>query len=157
VNEGRVEDSMQREPVTVGPDLTVRGLAELFAEKNLAFAPVVRDGRLLGVVSDADLVLQEVADDEQPFPHAIPLLGDMLFIESRHRFEERFRKAFGTSVADLMDDDPPTVGPDATVHDAARLLVDRGVPRVVVVDESRRVLGTIGRSEIVRYLASVEF
>jgi CBS domain-containing protein len=155
--EAPVSEHMQRDPVTVPSSMLVADLAELFAAESLAFAPVVDDGRLVGVVSETDLVLQEAGADQLHVPHAVPFLGDLVYIEGRRRFEERFRRAFGTSVADLMDDEPVVVSPDATVHEAARLLVDRDVARLPVVDEGGTVIGTIGRSDVVRALAQSEF
>jgi CBS domain-containing protein len=155
--EDPVKAVMQANPVTVPPDMRVRELAELFADQGLPFAPVIDGERLVGVVSEADLVLQEVAGDDLHVPYAVPFLGDLVFIEGRRRFEERYRKAFGATVSDLMTRDPVTIGPDATVHDAARLLAEHHVARLPVLDDDGRLLGTIGRSEVVRALARTQF
>jgi CBS domain-containing protein len=56
-----------------------------------------------------------------------------------------------------MTTDVVKITEDRTVHDAARLLVDRDVPRLPVVDAQGNLVGAIGRSEIVRALATLEF
>jgi len=151
-----VSDHLQRDPVTVTPDLSVRELAERFANESIAWAPVLQGGRLVGVVSDKDLMLQEAGGDELHLPFAIPFIGDPIYVTGRG-FEASFRKAFGASVADLMTTDVVKITEDRTVHDAARLLVDRDVPRLPVVDAQGNLVGAIGRSEIVRALATLEF
>jgi predicted transcriptional regulator len=152
-----VSDHMQRQPVTVTPDLSVRELAERFAAEAITWAPVVDAGTLVGVVSDKDLVLQEVGGDELHPPFAIPFLGDPIYLTGGRRFEAAFKKAFGSSVADLMTTDVIRIRDDKTVHEAARLLVDKDVPRLPVVDGHGALVGAIGRSEIVRALATLEF
>jgi len=157
VIEAPVSDHLQRDPVTVSPDLSVRDLAERFANEAITWAPVLQGGKLVGVVSDKDLVLQEVGGDELHPPFAIPFLGDPIYVTGGRRFEAAFRKAFGSTVADLMTRDVVSIREDQTVHQAARLLVDKDVPRLPVVDRDGNLLGAIGRSEIVRALASLEF
>jgi CBS domain-containing protein len=55
IEELRVRDVMIHDPVTVGPDDSLRKVATLLVEKNLHRLPVVEDGRLLGIVSSLDL------------------------------------------------------------------------------------------------------
>ena len=148
---------MQPPPAAVSPTTTVRDLAELFTEEGLTFAAVLEEGKLVGVVSESDLVLQEMEADDMHLPHAIPFLGDLVFYQGNRRFEERFRKSFGTTVADLMYTNPVTVKPDDTVHSAARKLVEHDVARLPVIDADGALVGSIGRSEIVRALALLEF
>src|SRR4051812_11996238 len=152
-----VRDHMQPPPTVVSPDTTVRELADLFADQGLTFAAVVQGERLVGVVSESDLMLQEMEGDDLHPPHAIPFLGDLVFIQGKRDFEERFRKSFGTTVSDLMDDEPITIGPDDTLHAAARKIVEHDVNRLPVLDAQGKLLGSVGRSEIVKALAALEF
>jgi len=152
-----VSEHMQPTPAVVSPETTVGELATLFAEQGIGFAAVMDGERLVGVVSESDLILQEMESDDLHLPHAIPFLGDLVFIQGNRRFEERFRKSFGTTVDDLMDRDPVAVRPDDTLHAAARKIVEHDVSRLPVLDESGRLVGSVGRSEIVKALAEVEF
>ena len=154
--EAPVRDHMAAGAPTVAPDTTVRDLVELFADRNLTFAPVVDgEGKLVGVVSESDLVFQEVEGDDIHQPYSIPFLGDLIPL-SRDHTNEQFRREFGTTVSDLMSGDPVTVGAGETVHEAARLIAKHDVARLPVLDDGK-VVGTIGRSEIIRALARLEF
>lgn len=152
-----VREYMQADPLTVTADTTVGDLADLFVARGVGYAPVVdADGRLLGVVSETDLILQEVEGEDLEQPHAIPFIGDPIVWGGTHDFEKQFRRSFGATAADLMTPKPVTIGPDETVHKAARILAREDVARLPVV-EGDRVIGTIGRSDVVRALAATEF
>ena len=59
------------------------------------------DGRLVGIVTEADLVLPDDQGDLH-LPHYINLFGGTVFLESLHRYEGRLRKAFASTAADMM-------------------------------------------------------
>ncbi len=140
--------------VTIGPEATVRELAQMLADNDISGLPVVdADGRLLGVVSEEDLILQ---DAELHFPHYVQIFDSVIFLESVHKFEERFRKAFAARVKDVMSTDPVTVAPDATLRDVATIMADKDVNRVPVVDEDNRLLGIIARGDVLRGIAALQ-
>jgi CBS domain-containing protein len=148
----KVSARMRTDDPTVGPEDGLRRLVAVLSEHNLSSVPVVEDGKLVGVVGEADLVFQAVEDEVQP-PHTLPLLGGVIFLERMDEWRERFRKAFGTTVRDLMETDPVTVSPDDTLHTAAERMVDHNVNRLPVVDSSGAVAGVISRADVVRALA----
>jgi CBS domain-containing protein len=147
-----VRDRMQVDAVTVTPDTGIRDLARLLSDAGRSSVPVVENGKLVGMVGQADLIFQEVEDDVE-MPHTLPILGGVIFLEGLDRWKERFRRAFGTTVGDLMTREPVTVGPEATLHDAARTMIHRNVNRLPVVDADGAVLGVISRADVVRALA----
>jgi CBS domain-containing protein len=53
------------------------------------------------------------------------------------------------SVRDIMDDDPPTVGPEAAVHDVLRIMGERDESVVLVVNEGHRCIGIITEEDLV--------
>src|SRR3954468_16016188 len=115
-----VRDVMDSNPATVGPDDTVEDVVRTLQENELPGVPVVDDdGRCLGIVTEADLVLPD-NDGDLHIPHYINLFGGTVFLEPLSRFEGRLRKAFASSAKDMMTNDPDTVGPDTSVREAAR-------------------------------------
>ena len=147
-----VRDRMQVDSPTVTPDTGIGELARLLSDAGRSSVPVVEDGRLVGMVGQADLIFQEVEDDVE-MPHTLPILGGVIFLEGLDQWRERFRRAFGTTVGDLMTRKPATIAPEATLHEAARTMVHRNVNRLPVVDSGGAVLGVISRADIVRALA----
>jgi CBS domain-containing protein len=152
-----VRDVMLQDPVTVTPDLELKDLVDLFVRENLQGVPVVAasDRRLLGIITESDLILQEVEGDID-VPHFVPFLDGVIFFDNTDRFNHQIRKAFAATAGDLMNDDVKTVGPDDTIHEAAKRMSKHNISRLVVV-EGNQVVGMIARSHIVLALARYEF
>jgi CBS domain-containing protein len=143
------QDIMQKDVVTIGPDATVRELAELMAEHKISGVPVVdAERKLLGVVSEGDIL----QDSDLHFPHYVQIFESVIYLESVRKFEERFKKTFGAKVADVMSTEVVTVEPSATAREVATLMADRDVNRVPVV-AGGRVVGIITRGDLVRAMA----
>src|SRR3990172_4713638 len=150
MDELTVRDIMQANVITVGPQTTVRELAGTLAEHKISGVPVVDDeGKVVGMVSEADVILQ---DAEFHFPYYIQFLESVIYLQSIAKFEERFRKAFGTKVAEVMTTDIVEISPEASVYDAATLMSNHKVNRLPVVDQGRMV-GIVTRGDIVRAIA----
>lgn len=146
----RVKDIMQTEVITVGPETTVRDLADILAEHKISGVPVIdEERRVVGMVSEADIILQ---DADLHFPYYIHFLDSVIYLESMGKFRERFRKAFGAKAADIMSTDVVTVSPDATVRQAATLMADNKVNRLPVT-EVLRLVGIVTRGDVVRAIA----
>ena len=115
--------------------------------------PVVDDeGRCVGIVTEADLVLPDDQGDLH-LPHYVNLFGGTVFLEPLSRFEGRLRKAFASNAADMMTEDPDTVAPDTDVREAARLIHESGHNRLPVVEDGRLV-GVVTRLDVLGALAA---
>jgi CBS domain-containing protein len=149
-----VREIMDSEPETVAPDTPVEEVVRLLRENELPGVPVVDgDGRCVGIVTEADLVLPDDQGDLH-IPHYINLFGGTVFLEPLGRFEKRLRKAFASSAADMMTSDPDTVDPDTSVRDAARLIHETGHNRLPVVDGDGRLVGVVTRVDVLGALAA---
>lgn len=141
---------MQPEVITINEDATVQELAKLLAKKKISGAPVVDDlNRVVGIVSEGDLVS---IDADIHFPHYIELLGNIIYLESIKKYEERLEKAAAGEVRDIMTTDVLTVQNDTPLSEVATLMIDKQVNRVPVVDGDVLV-GIITRADIVRAAA----
>lgn len=142
-------DIMTAEPISVAPDLSVTDAARLMVEHRIGALPVVEGGVLVGIVSEGDLIMQDV---KMEFPTYIHLLdGFIMYPPATARFEDELKKAVGATVGDVMTAEPVAVSVDAPVEDIATTMVDRDVSRVPVLDGDR-VVGIVSKSDIVRSL-----
>jgi len=149
-----VRDIMDSEPETVSPDTDVEEVVRLLRQNELPGVPVVdADGRCIGIVTEADLVLPDDQGDLH-IPHYINLFGGTIFLEPLGRFEQRLRKAFASKASDMMTGDPDTVDPDTSVRDAARLIHESGHNRLPVVDDDGRLVGVVTRVDVLGALAA---
>lgn len=117
-----VGDVMTREVVTIEPDTSFKACADLMRIHGVSGLPVISMNRLVGIVTEADL-MRRVAGDGAGAP--------------------RFAR-------DVMTRDVVAVGQAATIAAAARLMIERHVKRLPVVDAGKRVVGVVSRSDILR-------
>jgi CBS domain-containing protein len=150
---GLVRDIMDSDPATVRPDTPVEDVVRTLREHELPGVPVVdAEGRCVGMVTEADLVLPDDEGDLH-IPHYINLFGGTVFLEPLSRFEGRLRKAFASKAEDMMTRDPEVVAPDTTVRDAARIIHESGHNRLPVVEDGRLV-GVVTRVDVLGALAA---
>ena len=137
----RVRDVMTSDVVTVDEQASFKEIAALITGRRVSALPVLdADGRMVGIVSEADLTLKE------EFPEGPA--GGRLF-QGRRQREDRV-KAAGDTAAELMTSPAVTVGPDATVAEAARLLHRHGIKRMPVVDPAGPLLGIVSRADLLK-------
>ena len=149
-----VSDIMDASPATVHPGTRVEEVVSVLRQHELPGVPVVdTEGRCVGIVSEADLVLPDDQGDLH-IPHYINLFGGTVFLEPLGRFEKRLRKAFASTAEDMMTADPDTVAPDTDVKEAARLIHESGHNRLPVVDEDGRLVGVVTRLDVLGALAA---
>ncbi|MBU4557153.1 MAG: CBS domain-containing protein [Actinobacteria bacterium] len=145
----KVRDIMSSDPLTVGPDLTVTEAARTMVENRIGALPVLENGKLIGIVTEGDLIMQDV---KLEFPTYLHLLdGFIMYPPATARFESELRKAVAADVRAVMSTDPVTVQADSSVEDAATLLVEREVSRLPVLD-GETLVGVVSKSDIVRSL-----
>jgi CBS domain-containing protein len=147
-----VADIMDAEPLSVAPDTDVETVVRTLKEQELPGVPVVNEaGRLVGIVTEADLIIGG-DDGDLHLPHYIELFGGVIYLESLKKYEERLRKAFAGTAADMMTKDPDTIGPEATVKEAAKLISRSGHNRIPVVEHGLLV-GVVTRIDVLQALA----
>lgn len=143
---------MERDVVSVRPETDIETLLRLMRRHELPGIPVTdEEGRVVGIVTEADLVIRD-EDADLHLPHHIDLLGGVIFLEPIKHYEERLRRAIAATVADMMTPDPVTVGPRDTVRDAARIIAERHHNRLPVVDEQGRLVGLVTRVDVLEAL-----
>src|SRR5438270_2186456 len=134
----RVCDVMTTDVVAARPDQSYHQLAESLTSLHISAVPVVdAEGLVVGVVSAADLILKELIDSPQ-----------RRFESSKQKLERR--KAMGLIAADLMTTPAITTQGGATLAEAAKLMHDRGIKRLPVVDDAGRLVGIVTRGDLLQ-------
>jgi len=131
-----VQEIMTTRVIWVKKDATFREMATALREHRVSAFPVVDDdGKVIGVVSEADMLNKEALDDEPS------VFGGIL-----HRRDQA--KARGVTAGDLMTTAVVAVHPEDTVEHAAKLMYDRRVKRLPVTDENGHLVGIISRADV---------
>jgi CBS domain-containing protein len=139
---------MTTDVLAFSPDDSVQDASDRLVSRRVDGAPVVdADGRVVGMLSTDDLIVQETS---LHYPTVISLFGAYLELPSSHRrFEEDLRKAVGAKVGDVMARNPVTCGPDDPLERVATLMHEHSVSRVPVT-EAGRLVGIVARGDILR-------
>ena len=143
------KEIMTEDVITVSPEATVKEVAKILTENSISGLPVEEDGKLVGVVSEGDLIVQ---DKELHFPNYIYFLDSIFYLESLDKFEKDFKKMVGVKVKDIMTEDVITVNREADIKKIATILVDKGINRLPVVEDGKLV-GIVSRGDIVKHIS----
>jgi CBS domain-containing protein len=135
-----VKDVMTTRVVSVKRDASFRSMAAALREYRVSAFPILDDdGKVIGVVSEADMLAKEALDSE---PQGMPGMIAGLLRRKEHE------KARGTTAGELMTSPPVTVTADDTLERAARLMYTRKVKRLPVVDANGHLVGIVARSDL---------
>ena len=129
-----VKDGMVRNVVTVTPDTTFPETQRLMIEHKIRRLPVVERGRLVGIVTRGDV---READLSKVTFLSTWELGDMLA---------------KIKVGQIMTPKPVTISQEATIGEAAKVMLERKISGLPVVNSRGQVVGIITESDIFRIM-----
>ncbi|MFP5353305.1 MAG: CBS domain-containing protein [Actinomycetota bacterium] len=143
----KVLDVMTHLVVTLRPEDSIQDAARRMVSNRISGAPVVEDGRPVGIVSETDLVaaFAPTARRRAALPASDPLTFILAGIAPR--------SATGITVSDVMTRDVVAVGPEASLWEAASLIERHGISRLPVVDDHGYLVGIVARADLVRSMA----
>lgn len=134
-----VSDVMTMAVVAVGRDAPFREIVRTMEQWRVSGLPVLEgDGRVIGVVSEADVLAKE------EFRAGVPSLS-----EPRERLSAT-AKAGGPTAGDLMTTPAITVHPDVTLAQAARIMAVKHIKRLPVVDDEGMLRGIVSRADLLK-------
>ncbi len=146
-----VADIMTSDPMTVKPETPLKEAIAILAQNKISGLPVVdEDDKLIGIISENDLMWQETGVEPPPY---IMILDSVIYLENPNRYEKEIHKALGQTVADVMTKKCLTITIDKPVKQAARLLHDKKIRRLPVIDKQGKVVGIITQGDIIRAMA----
>ena len=132
-----VNDVMSTHVMAVRPTAGYKEMAALLREQRVSAFPVVdEDNKVIGVVSESDLLVKEALDGTVP--------GVLRGLTQRHVRSQ----VTGLTAADLMSRPAVTIGPDEPVSHAARLMYSKRVKRLPVVSADGTLIGIVTRSDV---------
>ncbi|MGV1048883.1 MAG: CBS domain-containing protein [Solirubrobacterales bacterium] len=147
---------MNSDVPSVSPSDDARTAIDLLAQTELgALAVVDADGKVVGIVSESDLILSDEESDLH-LPHYLNIMGGIVFIGSMKGFEERLDKAFATEVSDLMTPDPIVAHTFEAADRVAKKIADKHHNHLPVVDEDGRLAGMVTRADALAALVDGE-
>jgi CBS domain-containing protein len=140
-------DVMVRDVVTVKPDDSVAEAIKLLAEHDVSALPVVDDGQVVGMISEADLMRRPEIGTEKHRPWWIEAITPAATLA------EDFAKAHGQRVGEIMSNHVISASEDTPLGDIATLLERHRIKRIPILRDGKLV-GVVSQSNLIQALAS---
>jgi acetoin utilization protein AcuB len=132
-----VKNWMSKNVVTINEDDSMQDAMKLMKQHSIRMLPVLKNGVLVGVVTDRDLKRASASDATTLDVH------ELLYLISKIK------------VKNIMSKSPVAVSPDLTVEETAEILLNNKISGVPVVDEKGKVVGTITQTDLFRVLIAL--
>jgi len=144
----QARDVMTTQVITVAPDTDVREIAKRLLESGISAVPVVeRDGRIIGIVSEGDLMRRSESDTERRSSWWLSLL----LLPEQKAID--YVKTHGHRAADVMTRQVITANDDASLEEVAEILEKHRIKRVPVV-RSDKLVGIVSRANLLHGLVA---
>jgi CBS domain-containing protein len=140
-------DVMTPDVVCAGPDMSLAELVRLMLDRDVSGVPIVIDGRVVGMVSEGDLLRRAELGIKTPPLRWLELLT------SSDRLAADYAKSHGRKASEIMTRDVVTVDATTPITEVAHLLEARHIKRVPVTREGRLV-GIVTRRNLLQALAT---
>ncbi len=146
-----VAEVMTREPITVKAETPLREAIKILAEKRISGLPVVDDAnQLIGIISETDLMWQQAGVTP---PAYFMIFDSVIYLKNPVEYERELHKALGQTVGEVMSEKPVTTSPDKPLREAAKIMRDRKIHRLPVINDSEKIIGMLSLSDIIRDMA----
>ena len=141
-------DVMVSPVITVGKIATVRDVAKILLEKRISAVPVVDSvGRVIGIVTESDLMHRAEAGTEHPYSWWVHFLAGDATIAAD------YVKSHAAKVEDVMTSDVVTATPETPLHEIAALLEEHQIKRVPIVNKDGDLVGIVSRANLIQVVA----
>lgn len=143
-------DIMTKEVITILKETPLKEVAHLMVEHRISGLPVVEEGRLLGMITESDLLIRAKKLD---LPTFFPFIGGVIYLEGPGKLEQELKKATATKAEEIMTTKLHTVKPDTSLTDISTLMAEKGINRLPVVEDGK-LAGIITRNDVIRAIAA---
>ena len=139
---------MTQTVITVGPETSLRDLAQIFLNNNISGVPVVdSEQKVIGIATESDLIFHS---KRLKVPAVLPILDSFIFLDSPEKMEKELRKIGAATVADIFSSPAVTITPDTPLDEIASMMTEKQIHSLPVVDEADKMIGIVGKKDIIR-------
>ncbi|MEY4353435.1 MAG: hypothetical protein RLZZ609_1676 [Cyanobacteriota bacterium] len=151
VVERPVAEVMTSPVFSVRRETPLQEAVTLLSSHHISGLPVVDEqGILVGELSEKDLMVRESGFDAGPY---VMFLDAVIYLRNPLEWNRQVHQVLGSTVGDVMTASAHTCHPSTTLPQAARLLNDRRIQRLFVVNDQGSLEGVLTRGDVVRALA----
>jgi CBS domain-containing protein len=147
-----VANWMNRELLTVTPSTPIAEAVKLLVDRHIGGLPVIDDaGKLVGIISESDLMWREQGVEQPPY---MLFLGGVIYFQNPLTYDRDLHKALGQTVGEVMTPHAISITADTTLPEAAKIMHDKKLRRLPVIDNNQHPIGIITEGDIVRAIAT---
>lgn len=140
----KVSDIAHEEWPTLRPEETVEGAIKVLAESGISGAPVVEGDRLVGIVTEGDLIFR---DADIKSPGFLEILGGMIPLGNWDEYRRETMKSAGVTVDQVMTRDLKTIRADASLVEAATIMAENSI-KLLPITDGDALRGVVTRMDI---------
>lgn len=148
----KVSDIMAKEVISVRKSDRVIDVAELLHQKGLNGVPVVENGKVLGMITEADLVSHGPAAFH--IPSLIKFFQEFKlekYISGKNK--DDFQSVFEADARSVMNPDYVSISPEAEITELIKIFKEKHVNPIPVVDSEKNILGVVSLSDIIKLIS----
>lgn len=148
----KVKEFMNPNVVYFEPEDSIFRVAQAFSERDISGAPIVKNGKVVGVISETDIVKFLSFKLGRPGSPSTSLsLLLVSFVKDNIQIKSQLKKISKIKIKDLMSKDVVSIHPDASLLEAASVMEKNDVNRLPVIIKGRLV-GIIGSGDLIKAL-----
>jgi len=148
----KVSDIMTKEVISVRLSDKVVDVAEIIHEKRLNGVPVVENGKVLGMITEADLVSRGPSSFH--IPSLIKVFHDLKLENYIHwKTDGDFKPIFKANAESIMNSEYVFVGPETEITELIKMFQEKHVNPIPVIDNEKNILGIVSLSDIIKLIS----
>lgn len=142
----RAKDIMKKNVICVSKDEKVKEIVSILMQNHVSGVPVVDHNRqLIGIVTEKDLITKEKGLNVSSY---MEFIASILFVDGEMKYKGNYQNLRYLTAMDIMSSPVYSVHLNATIDEIASIMVNRHINRIPVIDEEKRLVGIIGRSDL---------
>jgi len=149
----KVKDFMNPKVIYFKPEDSIFEVAKVFSEFDISGAPVVKDDKVIGVISESDIVkFMSLKLGKKPTAPVLSLsLLVFSFIKDNVELKAEVSRISKTKIGDIMSKDIVSIPSEASMLEAACVMEKRDINRLPVID-GEKLVGIIARADLIKAL-----
>lgn len=145
----KVMDVMQTNVISIEMDMEIKEIARILYDNKISGVTVVdKEGNLVGVVTEGDLIHKEA---NPQIPGVVGILGGLIYYNGVKQYDSDLKKMIAVKASEIMTSDVVKIKKEASIEEAATLMVSRKIKQLPVI-ENGKIIGIVTRMDIIKTL-----
>ena len=148
----KVSEIMKSNFIRGNPNMEIIQIAQILSQTaDTEILVMDEKNHLMGIITQTDLLYKDIEPD---LPLFVEFLGGVIYINHVKQYQEEYRRLLSTRAKEFMTNKVYTLSPEDSIEDAAKLMVEKKIAHLPVVDQ-HAVVGILRKSDIVKYVIEI--